>query len=57
MFLLNSLMGVYGIIWATPIADFIAMIVAVLLFLPFLRKLKDSSEDVSAEATLKGAHP
>ena len=39
MFLLNSLAGVNGIVWATPIADLCAMIVAVILFIPFWRRL------------------
>jgi multidrug efflux pump len=40
MFLMNSMSGVYGIVWATPIADFSAMVIAVILFLPFWKELK-----------------
>lgn len=40
MFLMNSLVGVYGIAWATPIADFSAMVISICLFLPFWKKLK-----------------
>lgn len=43
MFLMNALLGVNGIVWATPIADLGAMVIAVILFLPFFRNLKDSS--------------
>ena len=39
MFLMNALLGVNGIVWATPIADFSAMVIAILLFLPFWKKL------------------
>ena len=39
MFLMNALAGVNGIVWATPIADFGAMLAAVILFIPFWRKL------------------
>lgn len=46
MFLMNALMGVNGIVWATPIADFSAMIIAVLVFIPFLAKLKDSANAI-----------
>jgi multidrug efflux pump len=39
MFLMNALAGLNGIVWATPIADFLAMSVSLSLFLPFWRKL------------------
>ncbi len=39
MLLLNHLSGVNGIVWATPIADLIAMLVAISLFIPFWRRL------------------
>jgi multidrug efflux pump len=48
MFLMNGLLGVNGIIWATPIADFSAMAISIVLFLPFWKKLKlPSDESVS----------
>ena len=40
MFILNRLIGVSGIAWATPAADFIAMVTAAALFVPFWRELK-----------------
>lgn len=40
MFLMNHLIGVNGIAWATPIADTIAMIVAICLFMAFWKTLK-----------------
>ena len=39
MLLMNALIGVNGIVWATPISDFLAMTVAILLFIPFWKKL------------------
>lgn len=39
MFIMNAAAGVNGIVWATPIADFGAMAVAVILFIPFWHKL------------------
>ena len=39
MFLMNTLFGVEGIVWATPISDLCAMTVAVILFVPFWRRL------------------
>lgn len=43
MFLLNHLAGVNGIVWATPIADLGAMTVAMILFIPFWRRLTPRS--------------
>ena len=40
MLLFNSFAGVKGIVWAVPIADFCAMLVAVILFVPFWRQLQ-----------------
>lgn len=40
MLLLNHLVGVNGIVWATPIADLLAMLVGILLFVPFWRQLR-----------------
>ena len=40
MFLMNSLAGADGIPWATPIADVIALTIALSLFIPFLKKIK-----------------
>ena len=44
MFLMNALAGVDGIVWATPIADFLAMIAALILLIPFLRKLPEDKK-------------
>ena len=38
MFLMNFLIGVQGIVWATPIADGLSMTAALLFFLPFYKK-------------------
>lgn len=40
MFLLNHLVGVVGVACATPITDVLIMLLAVLLFLPQLKKLR-----------------
>ena len=39
MFIMNACLGVTGIVWATPIADFSAMIIAILVFLREWRTL------------------
>jgi putative efflux protein, MATE family len=39
MFILNATLGVKGIVWATPIADFLAMVISIFLFVPIWRKL------------------
>lgn len=40
MFWLNGLIGIDGIAWAPPIADAVAMVVALLLFIPFWKTLQ-----------------
>lgn len=40
MLLMNLWIGVNGIAWATPIADFTAMLIAICLVIPFWNKLK-----------------
>lgn len=37
---LNALIGVSGILWATPIADTIALIIGLFMFVPYIRKIK-----------------
>ena len=44
MFLLNGLLGVNGIVWATPIADVCAMIVAVIVLVPFWKMLSSQEK-------------
>lgn len=44
MFLLNGLLGVNGIAWATPIADVCAMIVAVIVLVPFWKMLSSQEK-------------
>ncbi len=48
MFALNSLIPVYGVVWATPIADIICCAAAVALFVQFLRR-RASGRDIPAE--------
>ncbi|WP_298034496.1 MATE family efflux transporter [uncultured Dysosmobacter sp.] len=40
MIFLNASFGVRGIAWATPLADWIALVVSLLLFLPYINKFK-----------------
>jgi len=39
MFIMNSLAGASGIPWATPISDFLAMVTALILFIPYWKKI------------------
>ena len=55
MFIMNSAMGSQGIPWATPISDALAMLLALLLFIPYwikLRNMMKELEAASAEAQL-----
>ena len=45
MILMNHLVGVNGIAWATPIADTGAMLCAILRFIPFWKHLKSEQEN------------
>ncbi|MBP1552977.1 MAG: hypothetical protein J6B21_02375, partial [Oscillospiraceae bacterium] len=40
MFVMNALIGVNGIVWATPIADVSGMIASIFVFTPFWKRLK-----------------
>ena len=53
MFIMNSALGSQGIPWATPISDAMAMVLALLLFVPYWRKLSNmmkSEEALSRES-------
>ena len=39
MFIMNAYLGVKGIVWATPIADFGAMVISILFFIPVWKRL------------------
>ena len=41
MFLMNRLIGVSGIAWATPIADIVSMTAAICCFVPFWKSLRN----------------
>lgn len=56
MFLLNALAGVEGIVWATPIADFGAMLVALMLFIPFWRTLRQE-QGMERKSSGRGHRP
>lgn len=40
MLALNYLIGIRGIAWATPLADWIALVVSLILFVPYINKIK-----------------
>ncbi len=40
MLTLNYFIGINGIAWATPLADWLALIVSLLLFVPYINKIK-----------------
>lgn len=44
MFLLNHFFKAYGIAWATPISDILAMTVAICLYVPFIKKLNNAKK-------------
>ncbi len=43
MIALNRFIGINGIAWATPLADWLALTVSLLLFLPFINRLRKNS--------------
>ena len=47
MFLMNAAAGANGIPWATPIADSLAMGMALVLFIPYRKQLKETMENFS----------
>ena len=52
MFLMNTFTGVYGIAWATPMADCCAMLTGIVLFVPFWKKLRSAENGVPSENKL-----
>ena len=55
MYLMNNLLGLEGIVWAAPIADFCAMVAAIMLFLPFWRGLVPKMEEVEQIKEIESA--
>lgn len=47
MFLMNAVAGADGIPWATPIADSLAMGMALVLFIPYRKQLRETMENFS----------
>lgn len=43
MIILNRSIGINGIAWATPLADWLALIVSLLLFVPYINKIKNDN--------------
>lgn len=52
MFLMNAAAGADGIPWATPIADVLAMGTALILFIPYRKRLKEMMEKESTQNRL-----
>lgn len=50
MFLLERRWGYSGIAWATPISEWVALVVALCLFLPYLRRIRNVSAPPLAES-------
>jgi multidrug efflux pump len=48
MFVMNAYSGVNGIVWATPIADFGAMVISILFFIPVWKTLLEPRKQTSA---------
>lgn len=44
MLTLNYFIGINGIAWATPLADWLALLVSLLLFVPYLNKIKQEND-------------
>ena len=44
MVLLNNIMGISGIAWATPFADWVAFVISLALIIPCVRKLDTKGE-------------
>jgi len=42
MIALNLFVGIKGIAWATPLADWLALLVSLLLFIPYIKKIQSS---------------
>ena len=46
MLLFNNVMGISGIAWATPFADWVAFVISLALLIPCVRKLNTRSEEI-----------
>ena len=49
MFILNAVYPIYGIVWATPIADFVCCVVSIVLFINFLNRKTNLTQELAAE--------
>lgn len=45
MRVLNGAVGVSGIAWATPFADWIAFVIALAWIIPYLKRLREDGPD------------
>jgi len=43
MFFINSAFGVEEILWATPLADLMALVIALMMFIPYIKSMKNGS--------------
>ena len=53
MIILNNAAGSQGIPWATPISDAMAMILAILLFVPYWIKLRNMMKEIEEVSVTK----
>ncbi len=54
MIILNCSIGINGIAWATPLADWLALIVSLLLFVPYMNKIKnDNARELKQGTAIK----
>ncbi len=44
---LNSMIGISGIAWSTPVSDWLTLCIALGMFIPFLKKINSQQENVS----------
>ncbi len=49
MFALNHFFQINGLVWAIPLADLGALVIAISIFIPFLKKLRNESVDISKQ--------
>ena len=55
MFILNNVLPIYGIVWATPIADVICCATAIVFFASFMRQHADLMNDQPAAGVAQSA--
>ena len=46
MFMMNVIAGANGIPWATPIADCLAMVTSLILFVPYWKRVNTEAKEL-----------